>query len=384
MSSPGRYGSFYLRETERPVLMLAGGTGLAPFLSMLGTAGGDAAASSRSTWSTASPTTPTWSSVETLQELREPASRTSPSPPASPTRAAPSAQGLRHRITCRAEHLNDGDVDVYLCGPPPMVEAVRELASASRASTPANFHYEKFSPSGAARCVMSGGGMSRPGPFRRQGRGRHRRGPGHRPRPWRCAWRAKAARVLLVDRAELVDEVAAEIARRRRQALAITADLETYAGAAGAWRRGAGALRPHRHPGQQCRRHDLGQALRRNTTRQQIEAEIRRSLFPTLWCCRAVLPAHAGAGRRRDRQRLVGRDARRQPRALCGGQGRRQRLTASSPSSMREHGIRVGAHRARRHRGAAAPHPAQRRRRRAEQEKAWYQGSRRPDRSRPA
>ena len=27
----------------------------------------------------------------------------------------------------------------------------------------------------------------------------------------------------------------------------------------------------------------------------QIEAEIRRSLFPTLWCCRAVLPAHAGS-----------------------------------------------------------------------------------------
>jgi len=23
----------------------------------------------------------------------------------------------------------------------------------------------------------------------------------------------------------------------------------------------------------------------------QIEAEVRRSLFPTLWCCRAVLPA---------------------------------------------------------------------------------------------
>ena len=30
----------------------------------------------------------------------------------------------------------------------------------------------------------------------------------------------------------------------------------------------------------------------------EIEAEIRRSLFPTLWCCRAVLPhmLEAGAG----------------------------------------------------------------------------------------
>ena len=31
----GPVGSFYLREVKRPILMLAGGTGLAPFLSML-------------------------------------------------------------------------------------------------------------------------------------------------------------------------------------------------------------------------------------------------------------------------------------------------------------------------------------------------------------
>ena len=35
MSFTGPYGSFYLRPAERPILMLAGGTGLAPFLSML-------------------------------------------------------------------------------------------------------------------------------------------------------------------------------------------------------------------------------------------------------------------------------------------------------------------------------------------------------------
>ena len=31
----GPFGSFYLRNVTRPVLMLAGGTGIAPFLSML-------------------------------------------------------------------------------------------------------------------------------------------------------------------------------------------------------------------------------------------------------------------------------------------------------------------------------------------------------------
>ena len=35
MTFTGPYGSFCLRPVERPVLMLAGGTGLAPFLSML-------------------------------------------------------------------------------------------------------------------------------------------------------------------------------------------------------------------------------------------------------------------------------------------------------------------------------------------------------------
>ena len=32
----GPSGAFYLREIKRPLLFLAGGTGLAPFLSMLG------------------------------------------------------------------------------------------------------------------------------------------------------------------------------------------------------------------------------------------------------------------------------------------------------------------------------------------------------------
>src|SRR5260221_14785707 len=36
MEFAGPAGSFYLREVKRPLLFLAGGTGLAPFLSMLG------------------------------------------------------------------------------------------------------------------------------------------------------------------------------------------------------------------------------------------------------------------------------------------------------------------------------------------------------------
>ncbi len=45
------------------------------------------------------------------------------------------------------ELLNNGLVDVYLCGPPPMVDAVRTYLS-DQGITPANFYYEKFSGTG--------------------------------------------------------------------------------------------------------------------------------------------------------------------------------------------------------------------------------------------
>jgi benzoate/toluate 1,2-dioxygenase reductase subunit len=45
------------------------------------------------------------------------------------------------------EHVNGGDVDIYLCGPPPMVDAVRGWLE-SQGIAPLNFYYEKFSGTG--------------------------------------------------------------------------------------------------------------------------------------------------------------------------------------------------------------------------------------------
>ena len=42
--------------------------------------------------------------------------------------------------------INDGDVDVYLCGPPPMVDAVLGYFR-EEGIEPASFHYERFTPS---------------------------------------------------------------------------------------------------------------------------------------------------------------------------------------------------------------------------------------------
>lgn len=44
------------------------------------------------------------------------------------------------------KHLNGGEVDIYLCGPPPMVEAVSQYIRA-QGIQPANFYYEKFAAS---------------------------------------------------------------------------------------------------------------------------------------------------------------------------------------------------------------------------------------------
>ena len=43
------------------------------------------------------------------------------------------------------EMLAAGDVDIYLCGPPPMVDAVRHYLDETGVK-PASFHYEKFTP----------------------------------------------------------------------------------------------------------------------------------------------------------------------------------------------------------------------------------------------
>ena len=47
------------------------------------------------------------------------------------------------------EHLYGGDAAVYLCGPPPMVEAVRKHF-ADEGIEPAGFYYEKFALSGTS------------------------------------------------------------------------------------------------------------------------------------------------------------------------------------------------------------------------------------------
>ncbi|ENB9662822.1 benzoate 1,2-dioxygenase electron transfer component BenC [Pseudomonas putida] len=141
MSLAGPLGSFYLRPIQRPLLLLAGGTGLAPFTAMLERI---AEQGSEHPLHLIYGVTNDFDLVE-LDRLQALASRipnfTYSACVANPDSQYPQKGYVTQHIEPR--HLNDGDVDVYLCGPPPMVEAVSQYVR-EQGITPVNFYYEKF------------------------------------------------------------------------------------------------------------------------------------------------------------------------------------------------------------------------------------------------
>ncbi|HDS1818661.1 benzoate 1,2-dioxygenase electron transfer component BenC [Pseudomonas putida] len=141
MSLAGPLGSFYLRPIQRPLLLLAGGTGLAPFTAMLEKI---AEQGSEHPLHLIYGVTNDFDLVE-LDRLQALAARianfTFSACVANPDSQYPQKGYVTQHIEPR--HLNDGDVDVYLCGPPPMVEAVSQYVR-EQGITPANFYFEKF------------------------------------------------------------------------------------------------------------------------------------------------------------------------------------------------------------------------------------------------
>jgi len=141
MSLAGPLGSFYLRPIQRPLLLLAGGTGLAPFTAMLEKI---AEQGSEHPLHLIYGVTNDFDLVE-LDRLQALAARipnfTFSACVANPDSQYPQKGYVTQHIA--PQHLNGGDVDVYLCGPPPMVEAVSQYIR-EQGITPANFYFEKF------------------------------------------------------------------------------------------------------------------------------------------------------------------------------------------------------------------------------------------------
>ncbi|WP_028225521.1 benzoate 1,2-dioxygenase electron transfer component BenC [Paraburkholderia ferrariae] len=146
----GPLGSFYLRDAQRPLLFLAGGTGLAPFLSML---------------KVLARTAPQqkvhliYGVTRDLDLVQVEAieAYTAKLPNFSFATVVAHEDSTHPRKGWVTQHipadaLNDGDVDVYLCGPPPMVDAVRKYFD-DEGMQPNSFHYEKFTPNVVARAA---------------------------------------------------------------------------------------------------------------------------------------------------------------------------------------------------------------------------------------
>lgn len=144
----GPIGAFYLRPVVRPLLFLAGGTGLAPFLSMLEELVGRGTEQSVRMYYAVT-------RDDDLVELPrlEALGQRFPTFSFETIVADSSSSHPRRGFVTDHVTVDDfrlGDVDVYLCGPPPMVEAVRNHM-AKLGISPRNFYFEKFSPADATR-----------------------------------------------------------------------------------------------------------------------------------------------------------------------------------------------------------------------------------------
>jgi dihydroxycyclohexadiene carboxylate dehydrogenase len=99
----------------------------------------------------------------------------------------------------------------------------------------------------------------------------------------------EGAKLVLVDRSELVRDVAEKLSADGVDAIPLMGDLEQYADCS------AVMAAAHKHFGRiDILINNVGGTIWAKPYAEyeeaQIEAEIRRSLFPTLWCCHAVLP----------------------------------------------------------------------------------------------
>ena len=183
---------------------------------------------------------------------------------------------------------------------------------------------------------------------------------------------AEGALLVLADRAELVHEVAAEAARCGAAPVTVLADLETYAGAQAVVQAALDA-----HGRVDVLVNNVGGTIWAKPYQayeeHQIEAEIRRSLFPTLWCCHAVLPSMIGrkCGAIVNVSSIATRSIYRVPYAAA--KGGVNAMTASLAFEHAADGIRVNAVATG---GTEAP-PRKVPRNAAKmtpQEEAWYQG----------
>ncbi|MBB3192596.1 benzoate diol dehydrogenase BenD [Halomonas cerina] len=182
----------------------------------------------------------------------------------------------------------------------------------------------------------------------------------------------EGARLALVDRADVVQEVVEELKAQGVEAIALQADLETWEGAEDVM------ARTVEHFGRiDILINNVGGAINfkpfTEFSETEISAEITRSLMPTLWCCRAALPTMVAQGRGVivNVSSAATRGIHRIPYSAA--KGGVNAMTASLAFEYAEHGIRVvatapgGTEAPPRRISRGTPEP------RNETEQAWFQ-----------
>lgn len=182
----------------------------------------------------------------------------------------------------------------------------------------------------------------------------------------------EGAQLVLADRASVLEEVGAEAQALGALVTLANVDLETYAGATALMET---ALREFGRIDVLV--NNVGGTIWAKPYQEyqedEIEREVRRSLFPTLWCCRAVLPTMIAqrSGAIVNVSSIATRGIHRIP--YSASKGGVNALTASLAFEHAQDGIRVNAVATG---GTEAPPRVVTRNPNplSEQEKVWYQG----------
>jgi propane monooxygenase reductase component len=149
----GPYGAFHLRESERPVLMVAGGSGMAPILSLLRTLSAEKTPRPVCFFYGAR-TEDDLFYLDLVQELGEQIPDFRFVPVLSDDQATSRATGFVHEEVDRCLTAGElSDPQAYMCGPPPMIDAMTELLVDSHGIDDGDIFHDKFTTSADAEEV---------------------------------------------------------------------------------------------------------------------------------------------------------------------------------------------------------------------------------------
>jgi Na+-transporting NADH:ubiquinone oxidoreductase subunit F len=141
----GPFGNFFYRESDRPILMIATGTGLAPIMSILRTIR-SAQIQRKITLFFGSRKQEDLYCVEELREMEKKLSEFTFIPTLSREANDSSWKGKKGRVTALIEDFvpEKADYDVYICGNPEMVDSCTDLLKA-KGIPEDHIYFDKFS-----------------------------------------------------------------------------------------------------------------------------------------------------------------------------------------------------------------------------------------------